>query len=321
MYKRGLLQLKNTVVSLVMLIALLLFLSPFESNASTAINYNKKETGNVRISHDLSMLTFEDSESLQIELPADWNGPPYAIYTGKAIKPKVHIRDLDKELIEGKDYQLSYQDNLNIGYATIDIYGMGDYEGHAYKLFRIVPKVSLKQKEYIYNGKMATPEVLFTDVNGKEIDVVKREKEGWMSHGFSIKYENNEDVGTALAKVTLYPDDDGDFACWKLPFTIRKAANPIKLKTKKVTVKASRLKKKSQSISAKKIFKTCKAKGKKTFFKISGNKKIKISKKGKLILKKGLKKGMYKVRLRMQADGGKNYKSSSKNVVLKVHIR
>ena len=54
-----------------------------------------------------------------------------------------------------------------------------------------------------------------------------------------------------------------------------------------------------------------KGQGNKTYVKVSGNKKIKINKKtGKITVKKGLKKGTYKVKVKIKAAGNKNFKSS-----------
>lgn len=81
-------------------------------------------------------------------------------YTGSAIKPKVHVYDGtvtpegnligkgDKEvleLVEGRDYTLSYRSNVNVnaeGKArpVITVKGKGNYTGTEYVYFDIVPK-------------------------------------------------------------------------------------------------------------------------------------------------------------------------------------
>ncbi len=66
-------------------------------------------------------------------------------YTGKAIKPKMTVKDGSKTLKNGKDYTLSYKNNKNTGNATITIKGKGKYTGSVKKTFKIVPKApSLK---------------------------------------------------------------------------------------------------------------------------------------------------------------------------------
>ena len=62
---------------------------------------------------------------------------------------------------------------------------------------------------------------------------------------------------------------------------------------------------------------------KKTYKKVSGNKKILINKTtGKVTLKKGLKKGTYKVKVKVQAAGNASYKASAwKTVTFRVKVK
>ena len=61
---------------------------------------------------------------------------PDQIYTGKAITPKVTIRDADgNTLVRGTDYTVTYADNVNVGVATVTITGKGLYEGETKKLY------------------------------------------------------------------------------------------------------------------------------------------------------------------------------------------
>lgn len=96
-------------------------------------------------------------------------------------------------------------------------------------------------------------------------------------------------------------------------FTIKKAANPLKIKAKTAAVKYSRLKKKAQTLAVSKVITfTKKGQGKMTYTKASGSKKITINKKtGKVTIKKGLKKGTYKVKIKAMAAGNTNYKVSA----------
>lgn len=52
-------------------------------------------------------------------------------WTGKEVKPDVLIRcaDCNKELKEGTDYKLEYENNVNVGTATVKVIGMGAYKG------------------------------------------------------------------------------------------------------------------------------------------------------------------------------------------------
>lgn len=60
-------------------------------------------------------------------------------YTGKALTPHVDITYEGKLLVEGKDYRISYRDNVTPGPAVIDVDGLGDFAGSAiHKSFYIV---------------------------------------------------------------------------------------------------------------------------------------------------------------------------------------
>ena len=80
-----------------------------------------------------------------------------------------------------------------------------------------------------------------------------------------------------------------------------------------VTVRYSKLRKKAQTIKASKIFGSAgKAGGRYTYAKVSGNKRITINKKtGRVTLKKGLKKGRYKVTVKMTPAGKKGRNGSA----------
>lgn len=52
-------------------------------------------------------------------------------WTGKEVRPdlEVYCDDCNKKLREGTDYKLEYQNNVNVGTATVKVIGMGAYEG------------------------------------------------------------------------------------------------------------------------------------------------------------------------------------------------
>ena len=61
--------------------------------------------------------------------------------TGSEIKPKINVfkSDDDTRLTEGKDYKVSYSDNVNAGTGTIKVTFMGNYTGSISKTFKITP--------------------------------------------------------------------------------------------------------------------------------------------------------------------------------------
>ena len=107
-------------------------------------------------------------------------------------------------------------------------------------------------------------------------------------------------------------------------YTINKAANPLAVKAKTAKVKYSTLKKKAQTLAVSKVVTfSKKGQGTMTYAKASGNKKITINKKtGKVTVKKGLKKGTYKVKVKIKAAGNSNYKASAyKTVTFKIIVK
>ncbi len=59
-------------------------------------------------------------------------------YNGSEIKPTVIVTIGGKTLTEGKDYTLTFANNVNAGTATVTVTGAGDYTGEATKVFTIV---------------------------------------------------------------------------------------------------------------------------------------------------------------------------------------
>ena len=90
-----------------------------------------------------------------------------------------------------------------------------------------------------------------------------------------------------------------------------------------VKVKACSAKaKKNTTIAKSKAFKISKAKGAVKFKKVSGNKKITITKAGKITVKKGLKKGKtYKFTVKITAAGNTAYNSVSYLATMKIKIK
>ena len=101
-----------------------------------------------------------------------------------------------------------------------------------------------------------------------------------------------------------------------------KKANTMTVKTKKVKVRKTRVKKKSQSFKRTKVLTIKKAVGKLTYKKLSGSAKITINKStGKLTVKKKTNKGTYKIQVLVRAGGNSKYAPSTKKVTITVKVR
>jgi hypothetical protein len=102
--------------------------------------------------------------------------------------------------------------------------------------------------------------------------------------------------------------------------TVTKKSNTITAKSKTKTVKAQKVEK--SKVKVKNAIKVSNAKGKVTYTKLSGSKKLSINKKtGTITVKKGTKKGTYKIKVKVTAKGNSSYKAKSKTVTVKVKVK
>ena len=124
----------------------------------------------------------------------------------------------------------------------------------------------------------------------------------------------------------------GAFDDISLKAVAQKAANPLKVTTKKKSypVKYSKLKKTKQTIKGTAVYKfTKKGQGKITYRLYSAKKGKKSYKKyfavngknGTITLKKGLKKGTYTVVVKVKAAGNSKYKAGTKSVKVKIRVK
>ncbi len=64
-------------------------------------------------------------------------------YTGSQVTPAVTVRNGNTQLQQGIDYEITYQNNIEIGTATVTILGKGNYFGKVVKTFEIIPAASV----------------------------------------------------------------------------------------------------------------------------------------------------------------------------------
>ncbi|MBQ7740557.1 MAG: hypothetical protein IJT65_04920 [Eubacterium sp.] len=136
-------------------------------------------------------------------------------------------------------------------------------------------------------------------------------------HGIKVYLDSDYYIHTIISSPVPVPP----------PFDVAasapKKANPLKVKGKTVKIKYKTLKKKTRKYTVTKALKFVKKpKGKLSYKKLKGNKKIIINKKtGRIAVKKGLKKGTYKVKVRIKASGNNDYQpSKAKNVTFTVKV-
>lgn len=241
------------------------------------------------------------------------------VYDSKNQRPVVSkVEWKGSVLTEGEDYKVTWADeSVDAGNYTVTISGMGNYAGKTeagYKITAksITPTVILSPTSYVYTGKVRTPKVIVKDeqltlTEGKDYTVTSASnRKNTGSHTLTVKLKGNYS-GTGHGT-----------------FKITKAKNTLTVKAKTASLKYSKVKKKGQTLVATKVIDfTKRGQGTLAYTKISGNKKITINKKtGKVAIKKGLKKGTYKIKVKVKAAGNTNYKASAwKVLTFKVKIK
>lgn len=146
-------------------------------------------------------------------------------YTGKAQTQSITVKYRNKMLKNGKDYTVSYQNNINAGTAYVIIKGKGSYSGTVKRSFTIKPAIIYKQCTFY---KIASQ--YYT---GSQIKPVPKIKNGTttLKNGtnFTLTYQNNVNKGTA--KVYIKGKGNYSGSC-SLTFSI--TARPVS--TLKITV-------------------------------------------------------------------------------------
>lgn len=120
----------------------------------------------------------------------------------------------------------------------------------------------------------------------------------------------------ASAELTSKPEEKPEEKPDEKPV---KTAPTIKVKTTAKNYKYTTLKKKAQAFT---MGTTVNSKGTLTYKKLSGSSAITVnSKTGKVTVKKGIKKGTYKTKIKVSAAAKGNYKAGSKTVTVTVKVK
>ncbi len=172
---------------------------------------------------------YSGSISKQFEIvPAQLNYwdttlPAYSFdYTGSPITPEPTVVHEGVTLIKGKDYTLSYTNNVNPGTATVTVTGIGNYTGSVEETFWINEGVSAPDNiydatinnvssSYVYTGSSITPKPVVT-YSGR----VLRE-----NVDYTLAYADNLNCGRATLTIYGIGNFTGSIS---LSFTITPAA-------------------------------------------------------------------------------------------------
>lgn len=123
-------------------------------------------------------------------------------YTGSSVTVGVTVKVNGVELVPGRDYDLTFQNNIGPGVATLTVKGKGNYTGTVNKPFNIKAQLSntpvtveLDKREYVYTGSAIRPNVV-VKCAGKVID----------PSNYTISYTNNIAIGTGSVLIVAKPD-------------------------------------------------------------------------------------------------------------------
>ena len=119
------------------------------------------------------------------------------VYNGSAQTPEIVLRDGEKALTRGNDYDASYSNNINAGTANVTVTGKGNYTGTKYATFTINRKNASFMTiddivDVTYNGIAQKPSITVKDeettlINGTD---------------YTTSYSDNINAGTAMVTVT-----------------------------------------------------------------------------------------------------------------------
>lgn len=128
-------------------------------------------------------------------------------YTGVALTQSFTVKLGDVTLSTPRDYKVEYENNLNVGTATVKIIGQGNYAGEEIKTFEIT-KVSLT------DGNISISTILPQTYNGSPITpgITLRYNNITLEEGkdYNLTYSNNTDAtDSALVTISAVPDVPG----------------------------------------------------------------------------------------------------------------
>lgn len=122
------------------------------------------------------------------------------LYTGEEVTPPVSISDEGVQLQNGVDYNLTYENNVNVGTATVIVNFKGNYSGERRVNFNITARnltndnVTLSEiDKQIYTGVAIEPKPTITVGDIMLIE----------NTDYTFSYTNNIGIGTATVEIAF----------------------------------------------------------------------------------------------------------------------
>ena len=242
-------------------------------------------------------------------------------YNGKEQKPTVKSVKAGSLALAESDYTVTYSaaSPKEAGKYTVTVTGKGNFTGTVTKTFTIkqatITAATLSATSFTYNGSVHKPTV----------KSVKAGSLALATSDYTVAYSAASPKAAGTYTVTVTGKGNFTGKATK-SFTIKKAANTMKLSGKTATVKYSDVKGKAQTIKRANVITVSQAKGT-LAYKLSSvsNSKFKNyfavnSKTGDVTVKKGLAKGTYTIKVTVKAAGNSNFNALTKAVSFKVKV-
>ena len=158
--------------------------------ASVTITGKGKYSGTITKSFSIKPAGFTKASVTLSASSFTWNGAEK--------KPRVTVKIGNRQLTAGRDYTVSYKNNVSVGTASVTITAKGNYTGSISKNFSITAadftktSVSLSVSSFTYDGAEKKPKI--TVKNGK--------KQLTANTDYTVSYKNNINAGTASVTIT-----------------------------------------------------------------------------------------------------------------------
>lgn len=167
----------------------------------SALIAGKKDSTLQKYAEDRGYMFVELSADNRIPLQNEWFEQITSDYeyNGKSHEPEIESSESAPELEQGSDYEVTYENNINAGTATVKITGKDIFCGTVERSFKITPDengmyvcyFAENNETYLettFKGKKVEPEVVIDGlVQGKD---------------YTVTYVNNEKPGEARAELT-----------------------------------------------------------------------------------------------------------------------
>lgn len=192
----------------------------------SALIAGKKDSTLQKYAEDRGYTFVELSADNRIPLQNEWFEQITSEYeyNGKSHEPEIESSESAPELEQGSDYEVTYENNINAGTATIKITGKDIFCGTVERSFKITPDengmyvcyFAENNETYLettFKGKKVEPEVVIDGlVQGKD---------------YTVTYVNNEKPGEARAELTGIGNYKGSETLYFTIYGKLPAADPI----------------------------------------------------------------------------------------------